>query len=106
MFIAFSLYPEGSLVVPSWVIYTSAVMLGLAVVFSLMRFFIGPRTPDRIVAFDLLAGLTLAALLLSGIASGSEFYLQAVLGFSLVLFLGTVALSRYLDRPGGNDGKK
>lgn len=90
--------------VPDWVILTSLVMLGLAMFCSLIRFFIGPRTPDRIVAFDLLASLVLASLLITGIATGSEFYLQTVLGFSLVLFLGTVALSKYLDRPDQGNG--
>ncbi len=89
--------------VPEWVVTASAVMLGLAVLCCFIRFSLGPRTPDRIVAFDLLASLVIASLLLTGIASGSAFYLQTVLGFSLVLFLGTVALARYLDRPGGND---
>ena len=104
MFIAFSLYPENGITLPHWVVVASAFMLGLALICTLVRFFIGPRTADRIVVFDLMAGLALAALLLTGIASGSEFYLQAVLGFSLVLFLGTVALSKYLDRSGGPDG--
>ncbi len=99
MFFASSISPE--LPVPGWVLTASAVMLGLAVLCVLIRFAIGPRTPDRIVAFDLLASLVIASLLITGIASGSPFYLQTVLGFSLVLFLGTVALSRYLDRPGG-----
>jgi|AntRauTorckE6833_2_1112554.scaffolds.fasta_scaffold09075_2 multisubunit Na+/H+ antiporter MnhF subunit len=103
MFTVSALYSEIGPLIPNWVIVCSALMLILALVFTLIRFYIGPRTPDRIVALDLVAGLTLAALLLSGIASGSEFYLQSVLGFSLVLFLGTVAMARYLDRSDGND---
>lgn len=101
MFFASSISPE--LPVPGWVLTASAVMLGLAVFCVLVRFAIGPRTPDRIVAFDLLASLVIASLLITGIANASPFYLQTVLGFSLVLFLGTVALSRYLDRLGGGD---
>ena len=77
-------------------------MIGLAVLCALIRILRGPTTPDRIVAVDLLASLVMAALLLSGIASGNPFYLQTVLGFAVVLFLGTVALARYLDHPGGD----
>lgn len=99
MFIASSLSSDTSLAIPQWVFISSAVMLGLALIFSFIRFFLGPKTPDRIVAFDLLAGVTMAALLLSGVISGSGFYLQIVLGFSLVLFLGTVAMAKYLDQP-------
>lgn len=99
MFIASSLSSEAGIAIPDWVIISSAAMLGLALVFSLIRFYLGPKTPDRIVAFDLLAGVTMAALLLSGVISGSSFYLQIVFGFSLVLFLGTVAMAKYLDQP-------
>jgi multisubunit Na+/H+ antiporter MnhF subunit len=101
MFTASSISPD--LPVPEWVVVASAVMLGLAVLCCFIRFSLGPRTPDRIVAFDLLASLVIASLLMTGIATGSGFYMQTVLGFSLVLFLGTVALSRYLDRPGGGE---
>jgi multisubunit Na+/H+ antiporter MnhF subunit len=101
MFTVSSIYSDIPVVVPAWVVGASAVMLGLAVVCTFIRFFRGPKTPDRIVAFDLLASLVMASLLLTGVSTGSEFYLQTVLGFSMVLFLGTVALARYLDRPGG-----
>jgi multisubunit Na+/H+ antiporter MnhF subunit len=77
-------------------------MIGLAVICALIRILRGPATPDRIVAVDLLASLVMAAMLLSGIASGNPFYLQSVLGFAVVLFLGTVALARYLDHPDGD----
>lgn len=101
MFIASLIFSEQP--VAEWVVTASALMLGLAVLCAFVRFALGPRTPDRIVAFDLLASLVIASLLLTGIATGSAFYLQTVLGFSLVLFLGTVALAKYLDRPGGGD---
>lgn len=101
MFTASSISPD--LPVPEWVVAASAVMLALAMLCVFVRFSLGPRTPDRIVAFDLLASLVIASLLLTGITTGSGFYMQTVLGFSLVLFLGTVALSRYLDRPGGGE---
>jgi len=48
--------------IPTWVIVSSALMLGMAVICAAARFAIGPRTPDRIVAFDLFAGLAIAGL--------------------------------------------
>ena len=87
---------------PPLVLWASSIMIGLAVICALIRILRGPTTPDRIVAVDLLASLVMAAMLLSGIATGNPFFLQSVLGFAVVLFLGTVALPRYLDHPGGD----
>ena len=74
-------------------------MIAVAAVCVLVRFLRGPSAPDRIVAVDLLASLVMAGLILSGIAGDDPYDLQIVLGFAVILFLGTVALSRHLDRP-------
>ncbi len=78
-------------------------MLAVAVVLSLIRIIIGPTIADRIIGLDLLAGVVIAGMVVSGLASGNPFYLQAVLGFALILFLGTVALARFLDHPENDD---
>lgn len=90
-------------VVPAPVLVVCAVMLGLAVLCALIRLLRGPATADRIVAVDLLASLVMAGLLLDGIASGNPYSIQAVLGFAVALFLGTVALAKYLDHPENHD---
>jgi len=78
-------------------------MLAVAVVLSLIRIIIGPTIADRIIGLDLLAGVVIAGMVVSGLASGNPFYLQAVLGFALILFLGTVALARFLVHPENDD---
>ena len=84
---------------PAPVLWISAIMIGLAAACALIRILRGRGAPDRIVAVDLLASLVMAGLLISGLFTGNPFYLQITLGFAVILFLGTVALSRYLDRP-------
>ena len=89
--------------IPAPVLWVSSGMIGLAVILALARILIGPSTPDRIVAVDLLASLVMAGLLISGLANDNPFHLQTVLGFAVIIFLGTVALARYLDHPGNPD---
>lgn len=73
-------------------------MLLTALVLSLLRMIKGPTAADRMVAIDLI-GLLVAVLMLAHVMrSGDEAVLDVVLVFSVIAFLGTVALARYLQR--------
>ncbi len=71
-----------------------AISLGLAA----WRLFRGPTAADRILAIDLLAVTTSAALLLHAIASGEPVLLDVVVVLGVIVFFGTVALARTLHR--------
>jgi len=58
----------------------------------------GPRHADRIVALDLLSMLVLAWVALYAVFSGEAAFLDVVIAYALVAFLGTVAFARYLER--------
>ncbi len=66
----------------------------------LIRLFRGPSLPDRIVALDLLAFVSLAIALLMMIITGKEVYLDIVIVMSLVVFIATVTISKYLTKGG------
>ncbi|MEX2534067.1 MAG: monovalent cation/H+ antiporter complex subunit F [Trueperaceae bacterium] len=68
----------------------------LAVLFAGYRAFRGPSTGDRIVALDFLGVNVALLIVLVALRSGYAAFLDAALIVSILGFLTTVALSRYL----------
>jgi multicomponent Na+:H+ antiporter subunit F len=71
-----------------------ATSLGMAA----FRLFIGPSAADRVLAIDLLAVITAAAVLLHAIVRGSPVFVDVVVVLGVIVFFGTVALARTLSR--------
>lgn len=69
----------------------------LAAFFSLIRLVRGPSLPDRVVALDLLATLTIGIAAAYSIAAGRTAYMDVAVILALVAFLGTVAFAYYLS---------
>lgn len=74
------------------------VVLMVAMLLSLVRLFRGPSFPDRILALDTLFVNTVGVLLLLGIMLDTSVYFEAVLLISMMGFVGTCALAKYLLR--------
>lgn len=72
--------------------------LGLATLLALLRLARGPTVLDRMVALDLaiVSGVSMIAIIT--LRTGSPFFLELILAYSLVGFLTTVALTMYLER--------
>jgi multicomponent Na+:H+ antiporter subunit F len=73
-------------------------MQGLAAFFSLVRLIRGPSLPDRVIALDLLATLTIGFAAAYAVATEHTAYLDIAVILALVAFLGTVAFAYYLSR--------
>jgi len=79
----------------------SPIVLGalvLAMLLSLVRLLRGPSFPDRILALDTLFVNTVGVLLVLGIVFRTALYFEAVLLISMMGFVGTCALAKYLLR--------
>jgi multisubunit Na+/H+ antiporter MnhF subunit len=70
--------------------------LALAVVVAVFRVLSGPSLGDRIVGLDFLGVNTALLIVAVALRSGYESFLDAALIVSILGFLTTVALSRYL----------
>ncbi|WP_187272159.1 K+/H+ antiporter subunit F [Zeimonas arvi] len=70
----------------------------LAILLSAWRLLRGPDLPDRILALDTLYINALALLVLAGLQYGTNLYFEVALVMSMLGFIGTVVLSRFLSR--------
>jgi len=76
------------------------IYLLLAVAFALgfFRLMKGPSIPDRIMALDFEGGVLLCAAVVYGIQTGRAAFLDVALAVAVILFVGTVAFARYIER--------
>lgn len=72
--------------------------LVLAMGFALARLLRGPTAQDRILAFDCLNLDAMLAMLTLGLSYRSSTYLEAALLLSLIGFVSTTAMAKFLLR--------
>lgn len=81
-----------------WSVTVAQVLLGCAMACAAFRVLWGPRAQDRVVAFDSLYVNTMLLLLAFGVRTGSTLYFEAALIISLLGFVSTLALAKFLLR--------
>ena len=82
-------------------IATSVVFLTVAAAAFLFRVLRGPSIPDRVVSLDGMLSVVVSGIIVGAVSAGSPITLSTVLVVSLVGFVGTVALGRFIERRGG-----
>jgi multicomponent K+:H+ antiporter subunit F len=73
-------------------------LLFVAAALCLYRIVVGPRAADRAIALDTLTSAAIGMICLLCIRWGSTLYFDAVWILTLVGFLGSSAIARYLAR--------
>ncbi|KUO40994.1 MAG: cation:proton antiporter [Hadesarchaea archaeon DG-33-1] len=76
------------------------IVLAGACLFCLLRAALGPTAPDRVIAIDALTSIIVACLVLLGVFYRTSFYLDVALVYAFLAFLGTIAISKYLEGRG------
>jgi multicomponent Na+:H+ antiporter subunit F len=76
-----------------------AVLL-IGALLAALRVARGPTLADRVIAFDVVAILALAVVLVEAVRTDEPAYIDAAIVLSLLVFLATVALARFLERRG------
>lgn len=81
-----------------WSVVIAQFLLAAAMGCAVLRVLRGPRAQDRILALDTLYVNAAMLLLVFGIRTGSNHYFEAALLITLVGFVATAALSKFLMR--------
>jgi multicomponent Na+:H+ antiporter subunit F len=78
-------------------------ILAVALLFALWRLLRGPTLPDRVVALELAASLTVGFIAVDAIAIGVSSMLDVAVVLALTAFLAAVGFARYLEFGGRRD---
>jgi multicomponent Na+:H+ antiporter subunit F len=78
-------------------------MLGLAFFMAFVRLTRGPSLPDRVVALDLIAVITVAMISAYAIGTNQQVFLDVAIVLALITFLGTIAFAQYVERRAHDD---
>lgn len=81
-----------------WSIAVSQAFLVAAMACCTLRMVRGPRAQDRVLGFDAFYVCAMLLLITFGIRTGSILYFEAALVISLLGFVSTVALAKFLMR--------
>ena len=81
-----------------WSFSLAQLFLAIAMAISVYRIAIGPRAQDRVLGVDTLYVSSMLLLMTFGLRTGNDIYFEAALLMSILGFVSTVALSKFLMR--------
>lgn len=81
-------------------IWLSFAILSAALILIFIRLVRGPTLPDRVVALELMASLTVGFIGIHSIASDKIAFLDVAMVLALTAFLAAVGFARYLEKGG------
>ncbi|MCD6423582.1 MAG: cation:proton antiporter [Elusimicrobia bacterium] len=79
--------------------FITGVLL-LSIFLALYRIGMGPTPSDRAVAIDILGILVVGFCVIISLATGRDFYMNVAISWSLLAFIGTIAIAKYLEGKG------
>jgi multicomponent Na+:H+ antiporter subunit F len=73
-------------------------LISMAMFLALLRVFLGPTLPDRVVALDLMATLAVGFIGIYAVTAGQTIYIDVAIVLALIAFLGTVAFAYLIGK--------
>lgn len=73
------------------------VALGLCTVFALLRVFLGPTAPDRVVGVDTINTIVIVGMIAFGTAFNNIIYIDVAIVYAFLSFISTLFIAKYLE---------
>ncbi len=74
------------------------IIIGIGIILCLIRMVKGPTAADRAIAVDTVTTIIVALLVLLGFVFQRYVYLDVSLVYSIISFVGLIAIARYLEK--------
>ena len=79
----------------SWL--PALIAMAVCIVIVIIRIFIGPGAPTRLVAFDTANTLVVASLVLAGMMFGQVIFIDVAIVYALLSFVMTLYVAKYIQ---------
>lgn len=76
--------------------FFAVVILAILALLALVRVYLGPSLPDRVVAVDAINSLTIAAMLLLGVVYKQLVFIDVAIVYALLSFVSTLYIAKYI----------
>jgi multicomponent Na+:H+ antiporter subunit F len=80
------------------VLYIFLIIAGVSIILCLVRMLKGPTASDRAIAVDTVTTVVVAFLVLLGFIFERYVYLDVSLVYSVISFVGLIAIARFLEK--------
>ncbi len=82
----------------AFAIYVILPILGISLVLTVIRLFLGPSLADRVVALDLMSMLGISLVTVFSLAFSRTVFFDIAIVIALVSFMTTIAFARFLEK--------
>ena len=75
-----------------------AIFLAVCMAVILIRLFLGPTPPDRLVGLDTLNSLIVVSMVILGVAFNEIIYIDVAIVYALLSFVTTLFIAKYIEK--------
>lgn len=76
----------------------AAIFLAVCATMILIRLFLGPTTPDRLVGLDTLNTVVVVSMVILGAAFEEIIYVDVAIVYALLSFITTLFVAKYIEK--------